>query len=683
MSHDATQSESDLNLPTFADLRAELAADKNIQTVLRWLKEEILSVSDQAHLAAFFAGNWPKTRSRAHQKIAKRWPNDVTRTTARSRLGTIADTAQVLIDAHQRRIASHTYAQDDIWPKIVRPRMQELGIGTKKLSKATRVPSGTLYHWISGYSRPSFTRSNNSSMRERLARVADVLGIDLTLLISSVSNRTLLVEGRFKPAKKFVPAHVAYYLRKEHWPTTLSEDFKRLVEFHTALVPPPHPDHKKTAKRRRGNSRWQGITPEKNSSIALAETNISSFFGYCILPLDKAHARALVKDRVKRAVSVEETEQIAEWLVGAGLSAELQNFSFASLLDTDCVQKWLEWTAKRNSGYSEYQDGCLTRLRSWFSPEYGFITQDYDIAARVMGWESLPTGRMTAVQSEIYWRRMREWEEICRETNRTFKQIRDSITSHKNSARKPPQTVRLDPIYRHPDPLQLLEDMIERYRISEPNHLDRGGESWLVWCRNMALLELLRSNPIRNRNIREMTYRPDGTGSLRRQGSKFLLYYVPHQVKNPRPGKRIGYEALLSERASSWVDFYLENVWPNWPRSEKAAGDEVFLTRRGNPFTKEALSQEIKSLTEDFLGEELPGFRTHAIRHIIATGWLKRHPNEFNTVALLLNDKLETVMETYAHLRVDDGMKKHHEEIDAAPLILPRATKTKRVVNNG
>ena len=56
--------------------------------------------------------------------------------------------------------------------------------------------------------------------------------------------------------------------------------------------------------------------------------------------------------------------------------------------------------------------------------------------------------------------------------------------------------------------------------------------------------------------------------------------------------------------------------------------------------------------TKRYLPDTL-GFTLQAFRHIVATGWLKTHPNDFMRVSEILHDKLETVMKAYAHLRVD------------------------------
>ena len=54
----------------------------------------------------------------------------------------------------------------------------------------------------------------------------------------------------------------------------------------------------------------------------------------------------------------------------------------------------------------------------------------------------------------------------------------------------------------------------------------------------------------------------------------------------------------------------------------------------------------------------------HAFRHLVATDWLTQHPNDFLTVAELLNDKFDTVMTNYAHLKRDISFSRYEEHIN-------------------
>jgi integrase len=58
------------------------------------------------------------------------------------------------------------------------------------------------------------------------------------------------------------------------------------------------------------------------------------------------------------------------------------------------------------------------------------------------------------------------------------------------------------------------------------------------------------------------------------------------------------------------------------------------------------------------------GIRPHAFRHLVATDWLTRFPNDFLTVAELLNDSLEVVMKAYSHLKKDTAFSRYEEHVN-------------------
>ena len=56
-----------------------------------------------------------------------------------------------------------------------------------------------------------------------------------------------------------------------------------------------------------------------------------------------------------------------------------------------------------------------------------------------------------------------------------------------------------------------------------------------------------------------------------------------------------------------------------------------------------------------------PGVGPHAFRHIVATAILKNSLNDWQTAALVLHDRVETVQKHYAHLRSSDGARRMHD----------------------
>ncbi|MBQ5942252.1 hypothetical protein J8847_19725, partial [Massilia sp. AB1] len=74
------------------------------------------------------------------------------------------------------------------------------------------------------------------------------------------------------------------------------------------------------------------------------------------------------------------------------------------------------------------------------------------------------------------------------------------------------------------------------------------------------------------------------------------------------------------------------------------------------------ISKTILRLTRRYIPGS-PGFGPHAVRHLVATTWLRKNPGDFLTVAELLNDSLKTVLENYAHLRRDDSFARYEAQI--------------------
>ena len=65
---------------------------------------------------------------------------------------------------------------------------------------------------------------------------------------------------------------------------------------------------------------------------------------------------------------------------------------------------------------------------------------------------------------------------------------------------------------------------------------------------------------------------------------------------------------------------------------------------------------------------------SHAFRCVIAN----RHPGDYLAVAALLHDKLTTVLKSYGHLRVDDGLRVLSSGIRAASAQLAHSARRPR-----
>jgi hypothetical protein len=82
------------------------------------------------------------------------------------------------------------------------------------------------------------------------------------------------------------------------------------------------------------------------------------------------------------------------------------------------------------------------------------------------------------------------------------------------------------------------------------------------------------------------------------------------------------------------------------------------------PIRKTTLSNRVRTATLRFLPETNSGFGPQAFRHIIATDYIKAHPNGFSAVAGILHDTLETVTKNYGHVNSGDWIRNYNDYTD-------------------
>src|SRR5215510_3835084 len=80
----------------------------------------------------------------------------------------------------------------------------------------------------------------------------------------------------------------------------------------------------------------------------------------------------------------------------------------------------------------------------------------------------------------------------------------------------------------------------------------------------------------------------------------------------------------------------------------------MFLTMEGNPYSPGGLRELVKRTTYRYTGVNL---HPHLIRTIWATEYLKK-TGDLYRAAVMLNDKLETVVKNYPHLS-ERGVAEH------------------------
>ena len=189
-----------------------------------------------------------------------------------------------------------------------------------------------------------------------------------------------------------------------------------------------------------------------------------------------------------------------------------------------------------------------------------------------------------------------------------------------------------------------------------------GSVSEALLRRDALLLCMLLANPLRLRTFMAMTCLPDDTGTLHGNTAQgWRIHLQSHHLKNGtgQRNRNRPYDVAVAKWVKPRLDAYLEEY-----RATILGGKDsayLFVSSRSNGLWG-GMGSHVRKLTERYI-EGCPGFGAHGFRHLVATVWLTKHPNDFLTVAELLNDKLDTVIVHYAHLKRDTSFLRYEEHM--------------------
>ncbi|QCP48253.1 site-specific integrase [Trinickia violacea] len=331
---------------------------------------------------------------------------------------------------------------------------------------------------------------------------------------------------------------------------------------------------------------------------------------------------ALPKDRGGRGVALNDAQTLA-WLAVP-----------------KAIDSYLDFKSDRSGGliHKGHENFCKMGA-SMTHPQTGYLTQQPDFAKK------LPDGTLSD-----------SWGVTCANAYRLYRRW---MQDAKDTSRKPYEPIQgllnlaepLGPLVRAVDELDQLAAQAAPGSLAEARYK-----------RDALLLSMLMANPLRSRNFKLMTWNENGTGSLyQRENGQWRLRFSAGDFKNDRHAKKTDYDAPLPSALSDRIEEYLFDYRPRLVRDNPACA-KVFPGQTGNTF--HGLNKHVFQITQRHI-PETPGFGPHAVRHLVATDWLRTHPNDFLTAAQLLHDKLETVLKDYAHLRQDEAFARFEEHLNA------------------
>ena len=320
------------------------------------------------------------------------------------------------------------------------------------------------------------------------------------------------------------------------------------------------------------------------------------------------------------------------WLLldreSGGQGFSLDQITLGLVAQTNLLFPFIDWRSERsgqiNGGHIHFVDMVLALLH----PEDGFLPKRPDIGARVG-------------QTEASWRAhcektyQRLLTDICPGLQEEFKKV--------GRSRKP-----FDPITRILELDRPLDAIVRAINKADADRPTTGGEHEAAWARDLALIALMASNPLRIINFIGLTYRPDNTGQLRQTATgEWRILIRKDEIKNTRFTARLGdYDQAVDPAVVPYIVRYLRTYRP----SIGGARLELVFVSTDHPDREfDSLDRRVREFTRRYLEGGL-GIGPHAFRHIVATHLVKTTNGNITLAALALHDGQETVERSYRHL---------------------------------
>jgi integrase/transcriptional regulator with XRE-family HTH domain len=406
------------------------------------------------------------------------------------------------------------------------------------------------------------------------------------------------------------------------FPDRLAAEWGALFQFKTSRSVVKRAKHEK--KRPGFLSRWR-VRPDGSCPTAdILKGYLASFFGFLVLSKDD-------EDQMCR-----------------GMGMEIHEISFIDLIDTELFYKFMEFRERRSHGVGSDIVRFLGQLISMTRPETGFMNRNPEL----FGQKDLQVWEAKCVAArDHFWDIKTELED-----SGDIKLLRD------------PKTL-LSQILSRERPMDALRELEYKMRADAPKPYQTAGSKAVYW-RNLTLICMMIAHPLRRRNYIELTYRPNdpyNPGHLRQnEQGEWWLFLSSEDFKNHYGAAKKPYEVMVPRRIWPVIEEYLFNHRQNL---QFADSDRVFLPDRDIPevgkragqkkrtlpgfLSENSMSQIFMTVTRRYI-EGCDGFGPHAFRHLIATDYLRHHPEGVVIAAAILHDSIETVLREYAHVIAQD-----------------------------
>ncbi len=488
-------------------------------------------------------------------------------------------------------------------------------VAQAELARAVGVSGNTLNYWITRCHAPSFSSMGTINKVERFFNVPEgylLENVDLHRAVyPPIEKASPPLESR---TKRFALTKDTYCYKNPN--ARIREEWTDLVNFYTA------PFLLNGLER---NATWRVKDEDKVTSSCGWEAKVAS--GICVT----ANIRwRLISSFLGFLIWPQKY---------GGKGLDEADLSIALVSDSRLIVDFVEFKRKRSGKYTGAIGRALEFLTSLLRKETGFFWQQPKYGERLLP-QVLP----------------QNWSQWCENNFNTLKIMNKSLRKggHIQMGRDPKEPIQ--EILAEASPVQILIKMTER--MNQQLKLSAGPDLLAIRKRNLLLVKMMISNPLRVHHFSLMSYRHDNKGNLYQDLSgAWRLRFRSEDFKNQRGAASSDYDVTLSDWIYRDIEDYLFQYRNNLANAN--ISDRVFLPskRGGNNkifFETNKISGCIREITKTYIPGS-PGFGPHAFRHIVATDYIKNNPNGFQIAANILHDRLGTVMKEYAHLKVADG----------------------------
>ncbi len=524
--------------------------------------------------------------------------------------------------------------------------MRRLGLRYADITRKLKIDESTFFHWVNKRGNPT------AKFRDKLIELEDFLKLERGALISrsGIDFRETLKGVRNGKSQTDFTKRILAGQKTPYALTNPSESMRQEWADFTR--------HKSTAILRPGEKR--------NASWRVKDCKkVSQRLSWAAFTL--GGRKVCVTADIVWSFLSDVLGFITRPDLAGRLAISTEQISLAWLSDSERVLACIEYQHERAGAYSKGTYTTISHVVQLLRPETGYLWQNVKYADKLsdemhhqMGYD-----RTSSLAD-----RTQVWQKWCESNRDRLYDVYNNLEEQKliRMTRNPTEKIR--EILDRKRPVEALLEMIKRMKETVPSIIQPLQRK--AFERDLMLIQMLTANPLRIHNFAVMTWKSDNSGNLyQTEEGAWRIRFPPEDFKNQKGAAQTAYDVGVSQHLWKDIEHYLKEVRPNL----LGGGKSDFLFRPCKktmamkdvdgelPWRSDTMSERVTSLTRTFIPNSA-GMGPHSFRHIIATDYLKNHPHDYMTVAFILHDKLETVINEYAHVSTGHGFSLYTSYFD-------------------